>query len=47
MEIGYQGKTIGEELKDLLSQVLDEKLPNQREALMAAAEKAFKRKKTD
>ena len=37
MALGYQGKAVGSCLKDLLEQVLDEKLPNEKEALLAFA----------
>ena len=37
MELGYAGKAIGECLQSLFSEVLDEKLPNDREALLSAA----------
>ncbi len=36
MALGYTGPAIGEALNDLLEQVLDEQLPNDREALLAA-----------
>ncbi|MGM9550544.1 MAG: CCA tRNA nucleotidyltransferase [Faecousia sp.] len=40
LAVGYRGKAVGEALKALLEQVLDEALPNEREALLAfAAEK--------
>ena len=34
MELGYSGKAIGETLKGLLEQVLEETLPNEKEALL-------------
>ena len=37
MALGYSGKEIGQCLNFLLDQVLDEKLPNEKEALLAAA----------
>ena len=37
MALGLQGKAIGETLNALLEQVLDEKLPNEKEALIAFA----------
>ena len=36
MALGYQGKAIGETLNRLLEQVLDEQLPNERDALLEA-----------
>jgi tRNA nucleotidyltransferase (CCA-adding enzyme) len=36
MALGYTGKAIGQALNALLEQVLDEKLPNEKEALLAA-----------
>ena len=39
MELGYSGRAIGQCLNMLLSQVVDETLPNTREALLAAAER--------
>lgn len=36
--LGYSGKEIGEELSRLLSAVIEEELPNEREALLAASE---------
>ncbi len=38
MALGAKGRTVGETLQWLLEQVLDEKLPNDREALLAAAQ---------
>ena len=35
MQLGYEGKAIGEALNELLAQVLDEKLPNEKDALLA------------
>ena len=35
MQLGYEGKAIGEKLQELLSLVLDEKLPNEKDALLA------------
>ena len=35
MALGYSGKAIGEALNQLLEQVLDDRLPNEREALLA------------
>ena len=37
MALGYEGKAIGDCLARLLDAVLDERLPNQREALLEAA----------
>lgn len=37
--LGYQGREIGEQLNRLLGQVLEEQLPNTREALLKASEK--------
>ena len=34
MQLGYEGKAIGEALDKLLAQVLDEKLPNEKDALL-------------
>jgi tRNA nucleotidyltransferase (CCA-adding enzyme) len=34
MQLGYEGKAIGEALNELLAQVLDEKLPNEKDALL-------------
>ena len=34
MALGYEGKAIGEKLQELLSLVLDEKLPNEKDALL-------------
>ena len=39
MELGYQGRQIGEELRALLEQVLDGILPNEKAALIQAAKK--------
>ena len=39
MELGYSGKAIGQCLNWLLAQVVDEALPNTRQALLAAAER--------
>ena len=39
MALGYSGKEIGQCLNTLLSQVIDEALPNTRQALLAAAER--------
>ena len=39
MELGLSGKEIGQCLNGLLAQVVDETLPNTREALLAAAER--------
>lgn len=36
MALGFQGKAIGQELARLLNLVLDEQIPNEREALLAA-----------
>ena len=38
MALGYQGKAIGEALNRLLSRVLEEELPNEKAALIAALE---------
>ena len=35
IQLGYEGKAIGEALDQLLAQVLDEKLPNEKDALLA------------
>ncbi len=40
MALGYQGKTIGERLAALLEQVLSERLPNEREALLSYIKEA-------
>ena len=37
MALGYQGKSIGETLNVLLEGVLDETLPNERQALLDRA----------
>ena len=37
MALGYRGKAVGEKLNQLLELVLDEALPNERQALLAAA----------
>ena len=34
MQLGFTGKAIGETLNALLEQVMDEKLPNEKEALL-------------
>ena len=39
MALGYSGKAIGEKLQQLLDQVLDEKIPNERESLLEAVNK--------
>ena len=39
MELGYQGRQIGQKLNALLEQVLDGTLPNEKTALLGAAEK--------
>ncbi|MGN0977476.1 MAG: CCA tRNA nucleotidyltransferase [Faecousia sp.] len=39
LAMGYEGKAVGDCLNALLEQVLDETLPNEREALLRAAEK--------
>ena len=39
LALGYSGKEIGQCLNTLLSQVIDETLPNTRPALLAAAER--------
>ncbi len=36
MQLGYRGKAIGQTLNALLEQVLDEKVPNEKEALLEA-----------
>ena len=36
-DIGFEGRQIGEALDELLGMVIDEKLPNEREALIEAA----------
>jgi hypothetical protein len=36
MQLGYRGKAIGQALNSLLEQVLDEKIPNEKEALLGA-----------
>ena len=36
MQLGYRGKAIGQALNALLEQVLDEKIPNEKEALLEA-----------
>ena len=36
MALGYRGKAIGQALNALLEQVLDEKIPNEKEALLNA-----------
>ena len=38
MALGIQGKAIGQTLNHLLDQVLDEKLPNEKQALLAAVQ---------
>ena len=37
LSLGYQGKAVGEMLNALLEQVLDEALPNERDALLEYA----------
>ena len=37
MRLGFSGKAVGEMLQMLLSAVIEEKLPNEREALLSAA----------
>ena len=37
MQLGFTGKAIGETLNALLEQVMDEKLPNEKEALLQFA----------
>ena len=39
MTLGFRGKAVGETLNTLLEQVIDEKLPNEKEALLDFAEK--------
>jgi len=39
MDLGFSGKAIGTMLNRLLEQVLEENLPNDRQALLAWAEK--------
>ena len=39
MALGFSGPAIGRALNALLEQVLDEKIPNQREALLSAVKK--------
>ena len=39
MALGYRGQAIGECLRDILEAVLDERVPNEREALLAFARK--------
>lgn len=39
MDLGYQGRQIGEELRALLEQVLEGILPNEKAALIQAAQK--------
>ena len=38
MELGFRGKAIGQALESLLEQVLEEAIPNEREALLREAE---------
>ena len=42
MALGYQGRQIGERLHWLLEQVLEETLPNDRQALLLAAKEKQK-----
>ncbi len=44
MRLGFSGKAVGETLEFLLSAVIEEKLPNEREALLSAAQQATGRK---
>ena len=39
MALGYRGQAIGECLRNILEAVLDEKVPNDRETLLAFARK--------
>ena len=39
MTLGARGRSVGEMLQWLLDQVLDEVLPNERDSLLAAAQK--------
>ena len=43
MQLGLQGKAVGEMLETLLGSVVEEELPNQREALLAAAKEHMKK----
>jgi hypothetical protein len=36
MQLGYRGKAIGQALNALLEQVIDEQLPNEKQALLHA-----------
>ena len=42
MALGYEGKAIGQTLNHLLDQVIDETLPNEKEALLAAVQHSEK-----
>ena len=41
MALGFSGKAIGSTLNALLSQVLDEQLPNEKQALLTAAKQMY------
>lgn len=41
MALGYSGRMVGEQLQALLNAVMDEKLPNDRDALLTAARSAL------
>ena len=41
LELGYSGKAVGDILKSVLEAVIDEKLPNEREALLGFARERF------
>jgi tRNA nucleotidyltransferase (CCA-adding enzyme) len=42
MAIGYSGKAIGNTLNALLEQVIDQQLPNEKQALLCAAKQLYK-----